>query len=169
MTILTILGFTEILGSFRLVLDGKTGKKISESSRLKFLEKFLENNFALSDAKVNTSGLFNRGVILDLLLLRRLLAICEKSWEPSFWEVMFSFVLLTYASLATSRTYLQQLLACLNLTLDSENLLCSYKWKKLFLWTMAATQVDENYGNEWGLTWYLWWRIYTVKKGYLQH
>ena len=123
MTILTILGFTEILGSFRLVLDGKTGKKISESSRLKFLEKFLENNFALSDAKVNTtSGLFNRGGILDLLLLRRLLAICEKSWEPSLWEVMFSFVLLTYASLATSRTYLQQLLACLNLTLDSENL-----------------------------------------------
>ena len=122
MTILTILGFTEILGSFRLVLDGKTGKKISESSRLKFFEKFLENNFALSDAKVNTSGLFNRGVILDLLLLRRLLAICQKSWEPSFWEVMFSFVLLTYASLATSRTYLQQLHACLNLTLDSENL-----------------------------------------------
>ena len=35
---------------------------------------------------------------------------------------MFSFVLLTYASLATSRTYLQQLHACLNLTLDSENL-----------------------------------------------
>ena len=169
MTILTILGVTEILGSLRLVLDGKTGKKISESSRLKFLEKFLGQNFALSDAKVNTSGLFNRGGILDLLLLRRLLAICEKSWEPSFWEVMFSFVLLAYASLAISRTYLQQLLACLNLTLDSENLLCSYKWKKLVLWTMAATQVAENYGNEWGLIWYLWWRIYTVKKGYLQH
>ena len=79
MTILTILGVTEILGSLRLVLDGKTGKKISESSRLKFLEKFLGQNFALSDAKVNTSGLFNRGGILDLLLLRRLLAICEKS------------------------------------------------------------------------------------------
>ena len=78
MTILTILGVTEILGSFRLVLDGKTGKKISESLRLKFLEKFLGNNFALSDAKVNTCGLFNREGVLDLLLLRRL-AICEKS------------------------------------------------------------------------------------------
>ena len=169
MTILAILGVTGILGSFRLVLHGTTGKKISESSRWKFLEKFLGNKFTLSDAKVNTSGLFNRRGILDLLLLRRLLAICEKSWEPSFWVVMFSFALLAYASLAISRTYLQQLLACLNLTLDSENLLCSYKWKKLFLWTMAATQVAENYGNEWGLTWYLWWRIYTVKKGYLQH
>ena len=165
MTILTILGVTEILCSFRLVLEGKTGKKMSESSRLKFLEKFLGNNFALSDAKVNTSGLFNRGGIVDLLLFRGLLAICQRSREPSFWEVMFSFVILAYASLAISRTYLQQLLACLNLTLDSENLFCLYKWKKLFLWTMAATQVAENYGDKWGLTWYLWWGIYTAKKG----
>ena len=50
MTILTILGVTEILCSFRLVLEGKTGKKMSESSRLKFLEKVLGNNFALLDA-----------------------------------------------------------------------------------------------------------------------
>ena len=127
MTILTILGVTEILCSFRLVLEGKTGKKMSESSRLKFLEKFLGNNFALSDAKVNTSGLFNRGGIEDLLLFRGLLAICQRSREPSFWEVMFSFVILAYASSAISRTYLQQLLACLNLTLDSENLFCSCK------------------------------------------
>ena len=35
---------------------------------------------------------------------------------------MDSFVLLTYASLAASRTLLQQLLACLNFNLDSENL-----------------------------------------------
>ena len=127
MTILTILGVTEILCSFRLVLEGKTGKKMSESSRLKFLEKFLGNNFALSDVKVNTSGLFNRGGILDLLLFRRPLAICQRSREPRFWEVMFSFVILAYASLAISRTYLQQLLACLNLTSDLENLFCSCK------------------------------------------
>ena len=36
MTFLTILGVTEILCSFRLVLEGKTGKEIPESSRLKF-------------------------------------------------------------------------------------------------------------------------------------
>ena len=39
MNFLTILGVMEILYSFRLVLEGKTGK-------------FLENNFALSDAEV---------------------------------------------------------------------------------------------------------------------
>ena len=61
MTFLTILGVTEILCSFRLVLEGKTGKEIPESSRLEFLEKFAANTFALSDAEGNTSGLLNRG------------------------------------------------------------------------------------------------------------
>ena len=59
MIFLTILGVMEILCSFRLVLEGKTGKEIPESSRFKFLEKFLANNFALSDAEDNTSGLLN--------------------------------------------------------------------------------------------------------------
>ena len=40
LTILTILGVTEILCSFRLVLEGKAGKEMPESSRLEFLEKF---------------------------------------------------------------------------------------------------------------------------------
>ena len=60
MIFLRILGVIEILCSFRLVLEGKTGKEISESSRLMFLEKFLGNNFALSDAENNTSELLNR-------------------------------------------------------------------------------------------------------------
>ena len=97
----------EILCSFRLVLEGKTGKEIPESSRLKFLEKFSANNFALSDAEDNTSGPLIRGGIADLPLLRTQLAIYQKSQEPSFWEVMDSFVLLTYASLAASKTLLE--------------------------------------------------------------
>ena len=90
----------EKLCSFRLVLEGKTGKEIPESSRLEFLEKFLANNFALSDTEDNTSGPLNRGGIADLPLLRTR----AKSREPSFWEVMDSFVLTVYASLAASRT-----------------------------------------------------------------
>ena len=107
MTFLTILGVTEILCSFRLALEEKTGKEITESSKLEFLEKFSANNFALSDVEDNTSGPLNRGGIADLPLLRTLLAIHQKSREPSFWEVMDSFVLLAYASLAASRTLLQ--------------------------------------------------------------
>ena len=51
MTFLTILGVTEILCSFRLVLEGKTCKETPQSPRLEFSEKFLANNFALSDAE----------------------------------------------------------------------------------------------------------------------
>ena len=92
MTFLTMLGVTEMLWSFRLVLEGKTGKEIPESSwKLEFLEKIWENDFALSDAEDNSSGLLNRGGIADLPLLRKLLAIWWKSWEPSFWEVMDSY------------------------------------------------------------------------------
>ena len=45
----------------QLVPEGKTAKEIPESSRSEFLERFSANNFALSDAEVNTSGQLNRG------------------------------------------------------------------------------------------------------------
>ena len=119
LTFLTILGVREIPCRFRLVLEGKTGKEVPESSRLEFLEKFLEKYFALSDAEDRTSEALNRGGIADLSLSRTLLAIRQKSREPSFSEVIL-FVLLAYASLTASRTLLQRLLACLNFTLDSD-------------------------------------------------
>ena len=94
MTFLTILGVTEVLCSFSLVLEKKTGKEIPESSRLEFLEKFLANNFALSDAEDNTSGPLNRGGIADLPLLRPLLVIRQNYQEPSFWvsDRLFLFI-----------------------------------------------------------------------------
>ena len=130
MTFLTILRVIKILSSFRLVLEGKTGKEIPESLRLKFLEKFLANNFSLLESEDNTSRPLNRGGTTDLLFLRTLLAICQKSREPSFWEVIDSFVLVAYTGLIVSATFLQQLLACLNFTLDSKDLFCWYKRKK---------------------------------------
>ena len=75
---------TEILCSFRLVLEGKTGKAIPESSKLKFLEKFSANNFALSDAEHNSSGPLSRGGMADLPFMRTPLTIPQKSWEPGF-------------------------------------------------------------------------------------
>ena len=66
MAFLINLDVVEILCSFRLVLDGRTGKDIPESSRLEFLEKFLANNFALSNTEDNTSKSLNRGGIADL-------------------------------------------------------------------------------------------------------
>ena len=74
-----LLGVAEILCSLRLFLERKTSKEIPKSSRLEFLEKFSVNNFALSDAEGNTSGLLNRGGITDLTLLRALLAVRQKT------------------------------------------------------------------------------------------
>ena len=107
-----------MLCNFRLVLKGKEGKEVPQSSRSELLKKLLPNNFALPDAKDHTSRSLNRGIV-DLLL-----AIHQKSQEQSFREIMHSFVLLAYACLSASRTLLQQLLASLNFTLDSSNLFC---------------------------------------------
>ena len=91
MTLLTILGVTEILCIVRLVLEGKTGgKDIHDLSRLELLKKFSGNNFALPDAGHNTSKLLNGG-IASLPLSRKLLTIRQKSPQPKFWEVMESF------------------------------------------------------------------------------
>ena len=68
---------TEILYSFRLVLEEKTGKEIPEpSTGVEF--------FILLDVEDNTSGSLNIGVIADLSVLRILSAICQKSREPIF-------------------------------------------------------------------------------------
>ena len=110
----------EILCSFTLFLERKTDKEIQPgSSRLEFLETFLANNFVSLDAEYNTSGALNRGVIADLPLFRKLLAIRQKSQEPRFWEVDSDFILVAHASFAASRTPSQRLLICLNFTLDS--------------------------------------------------
>ena len=79
----------EIQLSFRM----KVGKDKPESSGSEFLEKLLGNNCASSNADKNTSRLLNRGSISDLILLRTP-ALCYKSQQPSFWEVINSFVLL---------------------------------------------------------------------------
>ena len=61
-----------------------------ESSKFEFLEK------KLLEAEDNTSGPLDGGGIacLPLLRMRTLLAIRQRSLEPSFWYVVSSFVLL---------------------------------------------------------------------------
>ena len=127
----------EIFCSFRLVLEGKTGKEIQESSRFEFLETFLANNFALSDAEDNTSCPLNRRGIADLPLLRTLLAIRQKSQEPSFWEVMDSFVLVAYASLAASRTLG-------TITSLSE---LYFRFRRFILLVQTKKVISMNYGS----------------------
>ena len=114
---------------FRTTTGIQSGPDAFDESRF-IMIKFLAKNFALSEAENNTSGPLNRGGMGDLPFLRTLLAICQRSQESSFWEVMESFGLVAYANLAASRILLHRLLACLKFTLDSEDLFCRCKRKK---------------------------------------
>ena len=70
-------------------------------------------------------------------MLRTVLVVLygRKSEALRVWKLMDSFVLLAYASLAASRTLSQQLLACLNFSLDSEDLSFWYKESDFYeLW-----------------------------------
>ena len=110
MTFLTILGVTEMICSFRLVIEGKTGIEIPESSRLEFLKKVSASNFALS----------------DLPLLRTLLAICQKSHELSFWKVMDSFCFISICRFGSFKNPFVMITS-------PKNLLYWHKQKKGFL------------------------------------
>ena len=64
---------------FQISPRREKSKEIPETSRLEFLEKFLAKNFTLPDAEDNVYSLRKKGGIADLLLLRTLLAIHQKS------------------------------------------------------------------------------------------
>ena len=68
------LGVLWLLCSFRLVLKGKAGKEITESSRL----ELFANSFGSSEAEENTSDPSKRRGIADLPLVRTLLADSPK-------------------------------------------------------------------------------------------
>ena len=99
------------------------------------------NIFVLSDAEENPSRLLNRRGTADSNLLRTLLAICQKSQEPSVWELMDSFALLAYASLAALRPLLQWLLACLNFYFRFRRFIIATHQKSDFheLWQHTST------------------------------
>ena len=109
-----------MLCSSTLFPEGEAGKGITELSRLEFSNMFLANNSALLDAEDNTSGPLNKGSIADVSLFRTPLAICQKSREPHFWEMIDSFVSLGLARLEAPRTLLQRILVYLNFTLNTD-------------------------------------------------
>ena len=138
MNFLTNLG--EILCSFKLVLEGKTDKDTHVIKIRVFIKVFIKQ-FCFIRYRPQRHQTIEWGGIADLPLLRTLLAIRQRSWEPIFWEVMGSFVLLAHERLAAARTVLQRLLACLNFTLESEDLSFWYKRKCDFyeLWQQRTS------------------------------
>ena len=85
MTFLTILGVTEILCSFRLVLEGKTGKEIPESSRFRVLRKVFSKQFCFMRCRRQYPGPLNRGGIADLSLLGTLWQLKKNNFMAPFY------------------------------------------------------------------------------------
>ena len=154
MTFLTILGVTEILCSFRLVLEGKTVREIPESSRLEFLEKFSTNSWFFRFRRQHLRGVEYRRYS-RLPLRKTLSAIHQKSWEPSFWEAIDSFFssLCKFGSLKNPFATISSL--C-ELYFRFRLFIFLVQTKK-FLWAVTAAQAVQNHGDEWGLTWFFWW------------
>ena len=73
------------------------------------------------------------GSIADLILLRILWAICQKSWELSFLEVMDSLGLLAHASMAALRNVLQHLEY--------------FRFRRLILLVETKKLMSKNYGS----------------------
>ena len=94
--------------------------------------------------------------IENLPLQRTLLAIHKKSQDLSFCKKINLFVLLAYATLAASATLLQQLLACCNVTLDSEDLFCWY-----FCMNYGSSTSSWKPWRWVRFDLILWWGIYT--------
>ena len=127
---------------------------------MEFLERFLGNSFALSDVEDNTPKLLNRSPIRSPKVLRA---------KFLGFHGLFNFINSKFCSFKDPFAMICKLvcklmilqLACLNFTLDSQDLYCWFKRKNRYLWIMAVAQAAENHGDEWGLTWYLRWGIYT--------
>ena len=95
------------LGNYKNIMKFQISSRRENKQRDTWVIK-IWNNIALSDAEGNISRPFNRGDIANLPLLRTLLAIHQKSQEPSFREVLDSYLLLVflaYANLAGSRIH----------------------------------------------------------------
>ena len=153
------MGVTEILCNFKLVLDGKTGKDIPESSRLEFLENISANNFALSDAEDNTSDPLNRGV--QQIYLENTISNSPKVPWVKFLRSNGLFCFISMCKFGSFKNPFAMITSLSELYFRIRRFIFWYKQNKWFLWTMAAAQAAENYGDKWDVTWYFPWGIYT--------
>ena len=124
MTFVTILGVIEMLCSFRLFLERKTGREIPESSRSEFLEKFLANNFALSDSR--------------FAFVRKLLAIRQKVPRAKF---LGSYGIYCFSSLCIYGS-LKNAFAT-NSTLSEHK----FRFRRFILLVQKKEVISMNYGS----------------------
>ena len=122
---------------FQISCRRENSKEIPESARLEFFQKFLAKKIALSDAEDSTSRPLNRGGIADLPLLRTLLAIRQKSLEPSFWKAMDSSFISIYKFGSFKNPFA---------TITSLSELC-FRFRRFIMLVQTKKVISMSYGS----------------------
>ena len=139
------MGVTEILCSFKWVLGWKTGK-YTWVIKIRVLRKVLSKQFCFIRCRTQQLWSMEKRRYSRFIFVENTIDNSPKITTAKFLGRMDSFVLLAYESLATLRTLLQWLLACLNFTLELEDLSFWYKQKKL---------ISMDYGHS-TISWKTW-------------
>ena len=145
MTFLTIFRIMEILCSFRLVLEEKAGKGIPGSSRLQLPDKLLANNFALADADNNNYKPLNRGGIVDLPLLRTLLAIPKSPKRATILKSDGIFCFCSIYKFGSFKNPSVMTTSLPELYFRSRRFILLVQKKKKIIWTIAAVQAAVRF------------------------
>ena len=134
----TGLGVSGILCGFKLVLEGKSGKEIPESSRLELLEEFSANAFALSDAVDSTSGPLIRGGIVDLALLKSLLAIRQSVMKAKSLGVYRLFIITSINKFGSFKNPSAKITSLFKL---------HFRYRRIFLLVQMKEVISMNYNS----------------------
>ena len=94
-------------------------------------------------------------------MTRTLFAICQISQELFFWGDLELLCFIFIKKIDRFKSPFPKITSLSGLTLNTIDLHCYYKYRKWFLWVMPQIKAVVIHRNEWSLTWYFWWEIYT--------
>ena len=152
MTFLYVLGVTEILCSFRLVLEGKTGNKITESSRLEFKEKIFANKFFFTRCKRQHPWAVEEKGYSGFTIVENTISNLPKVLRAKFLVSNRPFSFSSICMFGTFKNPFATTTSLSELCFRFGRFTLLEHTKKWFLWTIAAAQAHENHEDEWDLT-----------------
>ena len=145
MTFIANFSLTIALCNFRLVLKERAGKEIekylSHQDKSSY-KSFQQTNFIIRCRNVedSTPRALNKICITDLPLLP--ISNFPRIMWPTFLEVIESFVLLLYTSLASSRNFWYWLIASLSFTLYAKQIPAPLK--ETIGWNLSFNRITKD-------------------------
>ena len=145
-----ILGVTEILCGFILVLEGKTGKEIPESPRLEFLG--FQQTILLYKMQKTTPSSGWIEEVQQIYLCWEYHWQFTKSPESQISGSDLLFCLISTCKFGSFKNPFATITSLCELYFRFRRFIILVHTKKVISMTMAAAQAAENHGDDWGLT-----------------